>query len=149
MCSSPRIKLTLVGGGVLENEIEDLAKLDSRITILPYASYEDIPSILKKHDVLIFPSRHDGYALTLIESMRAGLFIMGTAFTSSFNDHIIDKHNGLTIEVDAFDIKAKIDWCLGHVNSIKNLGIKNQFIIEQSICNSSISAKLLTKILQD
>ena len=148
LCKSSRIKLTLVGGGIQENEIKNLSQSDSRITILPYANYENIPAILNQHDVLIFPSRHDGYALTLVESMRAGLFIMGTSFTSSFNDYIVEKENGIRILVDANDIKSNIDWCLENIDLIKSNGPKNQSIIQNSVSNSRNSAQFLLKILK-
>ena len=147
MNKDTNIALTLVGGGNLDLEIENLIMDDQRITKLPYAKYNEIPKILHDHDILIFPSRHDGWALTLVESMSAGLFIMGTRFTSSFNEYITDKVNGLKIEVEASDINNKIQWCVKNSAHVRHQGALNQSAVANSLSNSKQAAQELKKIL--
>jgi glycosyltransferase involved in cell wall biosynthesis len=147
MNKNMNIALTLVGGGDLDLVIENLVMDDQRITKLPYAKYNEIPKILHDHDVLIFPSRHDGWALTLVESMCAGLFIMGTQFTSSFNEYITDKVNGLKIEVEASDINNKIQWCVKNSAHVIHQGALNQSAVANSLSNANNAAQELKKIL--
>lgn len=144
---STDIEFTIVGGGILEKKIKHLIENDTRINQLPYADYDSIPQILLSHDVLIFPSRHDGWALTLVESMCAGLFIMGTNNTSSFNEYIINKKNGVEITVNKDVINQKIQWCIDNVDLVKDAGPKNQSLIRNSVSNASLSAQELSRLL--
>lgn len=144
---SQNIEFTIVGGGVLEGRLKELIKNDNRIKLLPYADYNSIPNILSNHDILIFPSKHDGWALTLVESMCAGLFIMGTSDTSSFNEYIIDKENGIKIAANIDNINQKIQWCIDHIDIVSAGGNRNQSLIKNSISNVSFSAQELSRVL--
>jgi glycosyltransferase involved in cell wall biosynthesis len=145
---STNIEFTIVGGGVLEQRVKHLIKDDMRIKQLPYADYDSIPELLYDHDVLIFPSKHDGWALTLVESMSAGLFIMGTNDTSSFNEYIINQKNGIKISVCKNEINHKIQWCIDNIDLVMDAGPRNQSFIRESLSSATIAAHELRRLLE-
>lgn len=145
---SNNIEFTIVGGGVLEQRVKHLIKNDVRIKQLPYADYDSIPELLYEHDVLIFPSKHDGWALTLVESMCAGLFIMGTNDTSSFNEYIVNQKNGIKINVCKNEINHKIQWCIDNIDLVMDAGPRNQSFIRESLSSVSLAAQELRRLLE-
>ena len=67
--------LDIVGDGVYRKELEDLVRsflLDNKIKFL--GKRNDIPDLLKQHDVFIhMPEWEEGFGITIIEAMASGL----------------------------------------------------------------------------
>ncbi|WP_274425399.1 glycosyltransferase family 4 protein [Chelativorans sp. YIM 93263] len=69
----PSVSLTVAGDGPDLNKLKKrLARHSGRVTLLGGVPPEKIPSILSKHDVLIMPSRFEGFGFTIVEAMAAG-----------------------------------------------------------------------------
>lgn len=143
------IQLTLAGGGILDEEINQRIHGVDNIKNIGYIDYQKVPDILNKHDIFILPSRHDGWAVVICEAMAAGLFIIGTKFTSACNEYIVDKKNGLFVEVDSASICKKIQWCVENKNQVNKGGVENQNLIEQSMSNAEVAAKELVLFVED
>lgn len=74
-----RGRLRIAGGGVLRASLEQKAKdlgIESRVEFLGARS--DIPHLLRQADCFVFPSRWEGYGLTLLEAAAAGLPIIAS-----------------------------------------------------------------------
>jgi glycogen(starch) synthase len=71
----PRVTLTLVGAGVLE---EDLAKrvaalgLGDRVTLRPPVPPEQVAALMHEHDLLVHASRLETFGMTVIEAVATG-----------------------------------------------------------------------------
>ena len=64
----------IAGLGELEEELKTQVKnfkLQNKVKFLGYVS--DIPSLLKKADIFLVPSRWEGYGLAAVEAMNASL----------------------------------------------------------------------------
>lgn len=73
-------RLTIVGGGPLHADLETLINelgLAERITLL--GNQKDVPAILREHDVFVSASRTEGFPLSLLEGLAAGLPVAVTA----------------------------------------------------------------------
>lgn len=70
---SPHTSLTVAGDGPdLPRLAKQLARFGPRVTLLGAVPREGIARLLADHDVLVMPSRFEGFGLTLIEAMAAG-----------------------------------------------------------------------------
>jgi glycogen(starch) synthase len=71
----PRVTLTLVGAGVLE---EALAKrvaalgLGDRVTLRPPVPPEQVTALMHEHDLLVHASRRETFGMTVIEAIATG-----------------------------------------------------------------------------
>lgn len=63
--------------------------------VLGHKSRSDLGHLFKTHDVFIFPSLLEGFALSVIEALSSGIPIITTKI--ALGDLIIDKHNGLLV----------------------------------------------------
>ena len=66
--------LLLIGAGPLEETIKEKINslgLDTKVLILSHRT--DIPHLLKTMDVFVFPSKYEGFPVTLVEAQVAGL----------------------------------------------------------------------------
>jgi len=147
-CKNKEIRLTLAGGGILHEEINKQIKGIKNIENIGYVDYQDVPDILNRHDVFILPSRHDGWAVVICEAMAAGLFVVGTKFTSACNEYIVEKENGLFVEVDSKSIGNKIQWCVENKQKVYRGGLQNQNIIKESMSNAEVAAKKLVAFVE-
>ncbi|MEG0577762.1 MAG: glycosyltransferase [Bacilli bacterium] len=67
--------LLLVGDGILRKEIQlkvEEKKLSQHVKIL--SNRVDIPNLLNSMDVFVFPSKHEGLGISLIEAQKIGLY---------------------------------------------------------------------------
>ena len=71
-----RASLTIVGEMRVPRAV--FARYADRVTYLPHVARADIPAIMARHHVLVFPSYFEGSALSLLEALAAGLAIIQT-----------------------------------------------------------------------
>lgn len=72
----PSLRLTIVGDGrkmaALKNAARSLG-VEQRITWMAKVPYEEVPSLLRRHDVFLFTSVRDTSGNVVLEAMAAGL----------------------------------------------------------------------------
>ncbi len=75
----PTAKLLLVGEGPLRSVIENvIAQRGLAKSVLLLGLCDDVPSLMSKSDVFLFPSLHEGLPLVAIEANAAGLPVVGS-----------------------------------------------------------------------
>ena len=67
------ISLSIIGNGIYKEEIEKLTKTDSRFNFLGFKSRDEVSSVLSSHDVLILPSKFDGWGAVVSEALMKGM----------------------------------------------------------------------------
>jgi len=88
-------EIHIVGTGPLIEQFDNLAKKWGQILHLyGFLQLNDVPDVFQHTDVLLFPSRYDGWGMTLPEAMAAGMPVISTAQTGSAIDMIVDGENG-------------------------------------------------------
>ena len=98
--SNPNLKLCLVGYGKLENQIKNKIKelnIENNITLITNGANPH--EYLAKSKIFVLPSKYEGFPITLIEAMNAGLPCIASR-VGGIPDVINDNHNGLLISVD-------------------------------------------------
>ncbi|WP_417530273.1 glycosyltransferase family 4 protein [Marinobacter lipolyticus] len=86
------VELHLFGGAVRERE----RKLDSRLVDHGWIDHKSIPKHMASMDVILIPSRWEGFALTPLEAMRVGRPVI-ISNQSSLPEVVIHGFNGLVL----------------------------------------------------
>jgi glycosyltransferase involved in cell wall biosynthesis len=91
----PRAHLAIAGKGPDEEQAREIAGDTERIHWLGYRA--DVPSVLRALHVAVVPSHWEGFGLSALEAMIAGLPVVA-ANASSLPEIVIDEVTGLLVE---------------------------------------------------
>jgi glycosyltransferase involved in cell wall biosynthesis len=78
--------------------------LSNRVRFLGWTSPADVPGLMQKHDLFLFPSKYEGYPISLIEAMAGGCVPVASRLAGITDAIIQDGVNGLLFSVG--DVKA-------------------------------------------
>lgn len=93
----PEAHMRIVGEGSEKEKLTTLAEslgLHDAITFLPWTS--DVPKVMEEADIFLLASKHEAYALTLIEAMAVGL-PMVTTDVGCVGEVVLDGVHGLVV----------------------------------------------------
>lgn len=140
-------KLVLVGTGVHESEIKEMAKkfgiFDKTIFT---GKVTDIDTLLLKSRIFVLSSYKEGYPNALCEAMSAGLACLSFDIVAGPKDIIQNEKNGYLIPNNDLKLMTeKIDFLIKNPASLKRIGTEAQRITESNSIES-IGQKLLNFI---
>jgi glycosyltransferase involved in cell wall biosynthesis len=77
---SDSFKFVMVGNGVMESEINEAAKLDKRIIVLPFQNQSRMPMTYRLGDVFVLPSvgPAETWGLAMNEAMASGIPVLAS-----------------------------------------------------------------------
>lgn len=94
----PQVKVSFLGTGCPAAEVH--ADFDpcvrDRILVVPRYTHEMLPTLLRGHQIKLFPSLFEGFSLALTEAMACGLAPVTTATPGSM-EIVRDGHDGIVI----------------------------------------------------
>ncbi len=94
----PTVRLAIVGGGPLRQEIEAAARklaIDQSVSLLGVRN--DVFELLRASDIFVLPSQNrEGLGVALIEAMAAGLPVIGTNL-GGIPEIIVEGENGFLV----------------------------------------------------
>lgn len=70
--------LTVCGDGPLRSKISRFPWLSRSLVDVGFRELEEMPQIMGQHEVLVAPSRYDGWGMVVPEAMAAGMVIIAT-----------------------------------------------------------------------
>lgn len=94
------IKIILIGGGPLENEINSEAKrlgIDKQIRLINFITQKELVDWYNIADITVFPSLYEPFGLGLLEAMACGLPAIATK-TWGPKEMIIENINGFLVD---------------------------------------------------
>ena len=100
-----KVTLSIAGDGALRGDLQRAIEerdLSDHVTMLGFR--DDVPELLKRHDVFVLPSFTEGCSIALIEAMATGLIPLG-----SRADGVLEVMDGLQrydLNLPADDIEA-------------------------------------------
>lgn len=100
--SKNNVHLEVVGGGEQSEELKDFVKkegLESCVTFKGVMPMRDIDEVLKRSDVLVLPSLHDGWGAVVNEALSAGTYVV-VSDKCGVRALIQDKRIGLVFKSD-------------------------------------------------
>ena len=86
------VRLTVAGNGPDLLDLKRRFRSDPRTRFLGTVASADLPMVLSKHDVLIMPSRFEGFGLSLVEAMAAGCVPVASRI-AGVTDAIVEHDN--------------------------------------------------------
>lgn len=98
---SVNIKLLVLGIGELEKELKVLTKklqLEDRVYFLGFIPNTELPSYLHQSDIFVRPSLSEGFGISFVEAMAAGLPVITTP-VGGIVDFLVEGKTGLFCEV--------------------------------------------------
>lgn len=126
----PHRKATLSIVGDVDLEAKYLQKYKNNVTFIGRVLHDEIPEVLSKYDVFIFPSLGDGYGLAAMEAAACGLPLIVTE-NSGIADIVKDGWNGFIIPAqDKEAIVRKARWFIDNSSEIKEMGKRSRKAIE-------------------
>lgn len=81
LSKKPNAILKILGGGYKQEEYESLISgfnLSGHVRLMGWCSQEEVREALQKASVFVFPSRHEGFGIALVEAMATGCPIVAT-----------------------------------------------------------------------
>jgi len=97
-------ELHVAGTGPLKERLEKQIRTGRKnISYYGFLQLDKIPELYSKTDVLLFPSRYDGWGMTLPEGMAAGMPVISTDQAGSAVDIIVQGENGYRMNIPSTD----------------------------------------------
>ncbi|MEY8752382.1 glycosyltransferase family 4 protein [Alkalicoccobacillus gibsonii] len=118
--SKENIQLKIVGGGPLENELEEFVisnNLQNKVTLEGFKSGEDLDNLISKCKAVVMPSEwYENGPLSLIESFAKGKIVIGSKI-GGIPEHIDEFKNGFLFEPgNVLELSEK----LNYVNNLED-----------------------------
>lgn len=78
----PNVKFYIYGDGnkqPLLNDLKNEFKMNDRVQIVKgFAKWENVPSILAEHDIILSSSLTESFCLLILEAIASGLYVIST-----------------------------------------------------------------------
>lgn len=118
----PREKAELTIVGSVNRDDADIQTYLNRVNITGMVLHSEVPEILRKSDVFVFPSLAEGMTLSALEAAACGLPLILTENTGA-NDCVTDGVEGFIIPIQSIDaIVEKVMWFVDHPEEIEKMG---------------------------
>ena len=104
----PDMKLHLVGSGYM-NDFQLLAKkkgIEKYVVFHGWAAYSMVPRYYKSADICVFPSRHEGFGIVILEAMASGIPIIASNI-GSHREIVSNGKNGILFKPCDADALSK------------------------------------------
>lgn len=123
--SGEKAHLLLVGSGPDEKKLKDIVQADelnSSVTFYGEAEWERAMQLMSLLDIVVIPSRFEGFGLTAAEAMAAGKPVVASD-TSGLKEVVINDETGILFPVDeAQALKIALERLIREPNLRERLG---------------------------
>lgn len=122
------VKLTIIGGGSDEIKLRKMASsISENIEFKGVVSQNDIPHEISRHDILVLPSRHDGWGAVVNEALQQGLFVVCSDHCGAKDLFDINPECGTTFEMgNSKKLSETLSKCMLNINAIRKNRIYRQ-----------------------
>ena len=140
----PTAKMLLVGAGLLRPAIEDtIARRGLSNTIRFLGLRDDVPSLMSKCDVFLFPSLHEGFGLVALEANAAGLPLVGSKIPG-LEEAVKDGETALLHDVaDTEGMAKSVVRIITDQQYAKRLGDAGRARVRESFSTEASAGRLL------
>jgi len=137
-CLPAHARLTIVGGGPLEEQLKKLASGDQRIEFTGYLTGAALARVTRNARVVVMPSEcYENAPMSVIEAMAYGKPVIG-ACIGGIPEMVIDGTTGFTFEPgNVSDLRDK----LFHVLSLSNKSLESMGRVARRSAEQNHSAE--------
>lgn len=104
--------------------------LESKVSFVGVLSRAKFRQLMASVDVLVMPSRFEGFPVTILEAMALGKPIIATR-VGGIPEVLVHMRNGVLVESDSESIAAAIDYLRNNRDVLRRIGITNSRDIEK------------------
>lgn len=117
----------IVGDGISRHYLANMAlEYGLRDSMQFLGNRHDVPELLSKAGIFVLPSRYEGFGISIIEAMAAGIPVVASNIDGP-KEIITDAENGLLFEVDnENELAEKINMLVNDFD-LRNKIVKNAF----------------------
>lgn len=118
-------QITLCGTGPMKSMIEK-TRASGPIAMydIGFIELDEMPGVFTQHDVLICPSRYDGWGMVVPEALAAGLFVIASNEVGSALDVGDCSFLRLFPSGDVHDLADRMEWCIHNRYILRELGLE-------------------------
>jgi len=91
------VEWTIIGDGISKDEVENLMNQHTGIGLYPSLPNEEVLQLMQGHDLFILPSLNEGFPVTIVEAMKAGMVPLVTNWGDSTGELVIQGETGYYI----------------------------------------------------
>ena len=110
---------------LIEHEYDNV-KIDN----LGFIQLNNVPEVYQNSNILVFPSRHDGWGMTLPEGMASSMAVITTTYAGCAIDTIEHNENGMIVDTNIEALSGAMRVLIKHTELITILGKKAQLTIK-------------------
>ncbi len=143
--------LSLVGSGELKSLVSDYTQKYSHISESGFVEPDELPQLISQYDLLLVPSRHDGWAVVVVEAMASGLPVVSTRHTGAFVEMGQWEgavRTGTLCEVDARSIRQAVIGYVSAPERITKEGMQGRVVMLASPAESNSAAGIFLAALK-
>lgn len=130
----PDVRLLVVGDGSLRQEMQEQAedlRLQAAVEWAGRQSQESLPQWYQRMDIVLMPSRSEGFGLTAIEAMACGCVVVA-ARIGGLPEVVRDEEVGLLHEPESIaDMASKINRLIEHPDLWKEMAEKSAAYVQR------------------
>jgi glycosyltransferase involved in cell wall biosynthesis len=139
----PNLKVLLVGGGMLDEEVEALINslgLKSNVELAGWIDYTKLQDYYNKVKLVVIPSKCEGLPNVLLEAVSCGTPVLATP-VGGIPDIIIEGETGFILENPSpEEIARKVIYILEDMDRLKRVSLKAKKLVnEQYSFDASIT----------
>jgi glycosyltransferase involved in cell wall biosynthesis len=141
-------KFIIVGNGNYSVQVAKAAKTFDFVKYYNFMKNNELRKIYKKSDVLLYPSRFDGWGVVPMEAINYKIPLIISNKSGFALDYIKDKKNGILIKkTNKGDLLKAIKFFKARRSIFRKIGLYNHRLLRNSLMNSTNSAKRLINYL--
>jgi len=132
--------LTILGDGPMRQQLEimtvELGIHDS-VSFIGAKPIDEVRDILLQQDLLVLPSRFDGWGAVVNEAMECSLAVITSDQVGARRPLIVEGHNGYVFKSDSyFDLHKKIQLAISDLQELTQMKTNSRKHIEKYSCHS-------------
>ena len=144
-----KILIHIVGDGGLKKLIEKYQQRNVAIKYYGFVFGNKLSKIYQSSDVLLFPSKFDGWGVVPMEAMANSMSVV-VSKNAGVSEILNSKNNGFLIEPKSSALLNAIKKCIKNKKIIIRHGKNNRNLIFESICNAdNLSNYFLKQIMKN